>query len=83
MSIITLPMSCDNVIIQSMEKRSEESKAYKRKYNIKYKADHYKRIPLDVTFDKYDEIKSAADRKGETVNGFIKTAIDTRLKGDN
>lgn len=59
--------------------RSEASKAKKQKYDIEYKAAHYKRIPLDVTFDKYDEIKTAADLQNESVNGYIKEAINRRL----
>ena len=62
-----------------MEKRSEESKARKRAYTTKYKAAHYKRVPLDVTFDKYDEIKAAADLQNESINGYIKEAINRRL----
>ena len=54
----------------------------KTKYDIEYKKAHLKRIPLDVTKDKYQEIKTTADKKGETVNGFIKKAIDDRLSQD-
>lgn len=39
-----------------------------------------KRIPLDVSKPKYDEIKAAADNAGEAVNHYIKAAIDKRLK---
>lgn len=46
----------------------------------KYKAKKYKRIPLDYLASDYDELKSAADRNGETVNGFIKLAISDRIE---
>ena len=49
-------------------------------YFLNYKKTHYKRIPLDVTKEKYDEIKAAATAAGETVNGYIKTAVDDRMK---
>lgn len=52
-------------------------------YLIKYAKDNYKRIPLNVKKDKYDQIKSAADRAGESVNGYIKTAIDQRIERDS
>lgn len=81
-SIYTLYAGIYNAIISTMEKRSAESKAYKLKYNAKYKTDHYKRIPLDVTFDKYEEIKAAADKVNESVNGYIKKAIDQRIDSD-
>lgn len=51
-----------------------------KKADMKYKKAHIKRIPLDVQREKYEEIKSAADRAGETVNGYIKKAIDERMQ---
>lgn len=51
----------------------------KKAYNQQYTKEHYKRIPLDVQLNKYDEIKSAADSCGEKVNEFIKKAIDMRI----
>ena len=42
-----------------------------------------KRIPLDVQKEKYEEIKMAADRSGESVNGYIKKAIDDRMESDS
>lgn len=54
-----------------------------KKADMKYKKAHIKRIPLDVQREKYDEIKSAADRAGETVNGYIKKAIEERMQREN
>lgn len=51
----------------------------KKAYNQNYAKEKLKRIPLDVQKDKYDEIKAAADKCGESVNGYIKAAIDKRL----
>lgn len=45
----------------------------------KYKAKAYKRIPLDYPVEEYDDLKQAAKNNGESVNGFIKTAIRDRL----
>ena len=50
-----------------------------KRATLKYKAKAYKRIPLDVPVEKYEEIKRAADAAGESVNGFIKAAIDVKL----
>ena len=55
----------------------------KTEYNIKYAKEKLKRIPLDVQKDKYEEIKSAAERSGESVNGYIKKAIDERMERDS
>lgn len=50
------------------------------RYN--YAKKNLKRIPLDVQKEKYDEIKAAADSVGESVNGYIKKAIDERMERD-
>ena len=47
-----------------------------------YAKKNLKRIPLDVQKEKYDEIKAAADSAGESVNGYIKKAIDDRMERD-
>lgn len=47
----------------------------------KYKEKNIKRIPLDVQKIKYEEIKKASEEAGETINGYIKKAIDNRLYG--
>lgn len=55
----------------------------KTAYNMNYAKNKLKRIPLDVQKEKYEEIKTAADSAGETVNGYIKRAIDERIQRDN
>lgn len=52
----------------------------KTKYNINYAKQNLKRIPLDVQKTKYNEIKAAAGAAGESVNGYIKKAIDLRME---
>ncbi|MGI6095018.1 MAG: hypothetical protein ACOYBL_06255 [Lachnospiraceae bacterium] len=54
----------------------------KTQYDIEYAKKKLKRIPLDVQKEKYEEIKTAADTAGETVNGYIKKAIDERMERD-
>lgn len=51
----------------------------KSKYDIEYAKKNLKRIPLDVTKEKYQEIKTSADASGESVNGYIKKAIEQRM----
>lgn len=54
----------------------------KRKESMyKYAKENLKRIPLDVQKSKYEEILKAATEAGETVNGYIKKAIDMRISG--
>lgn len=51
----------------------------KTQYNLEYAKKNLKRIPLDVQKEKYEEIVKAALDAGESVNGYIKKAIDNRL----
>ena len=55
----------------------------KAKYDIEYAKKNLKRIPLDVQKEKYEEIKAAATAAGESVNGYIKKAVDQRMERDN
>ncbi len=57
-----------------------DNKEKKKAYDIEYAKNKLKRIPLDVTKDKYQEIKSVADSQNQTVNGFIKKAIDEKIE---
>ena len=52
----------------------------KAKYDIEYAKNKLKRIPLDVQKEKY---KAAATAAGESVNGYIKKAVDQRMERDN
>jgi hypothetical protein len=47
-----------------------------------YAKKNLKRIPLDVQKEKYEEIKAASEKVGESVNGYIKKAIDERMERD-
>ena len=55
----------------------------RKKASIEYAKRSLKRIPQDVQKEKYDEIKAAADKAGETVNGYIKKAIEQRMENEN
>lgn len=59
-----------------MSEYNEKSKAY----SIQYAKDKLKRVPLDVAKDQYDRIAAAAAAAGESVNGYIKRAIDLRME---
>lgn len=61
-----------------MSQLSEKALENKKRYSMEYAKKHYKRIPLDVTQEMYDQIKAAvanSEDKKETVNGLIKKAI--------
>ena len=47
----------------------------KTEYNLNYAKTKLKRIPLDIQNEKY--------QAGESVNGYIKKAIDQRIERDN
>lgn len=48
-------------------------------YTMEYAKKHLKRVPLDMQIEKYAELKAAAERNNESVNGFIKAAIEDRI----
>lgn len=48
---------------------------------LKHKAAHYHRVPLDLKNEYYNDVlKPSAESVGESVNGFIKTAIAERIE---
>lgn len=51
----------------------------RKQYLNDYHKNNIKRIPLDVRFELYEQIKSAAEKNGETVNGFIKRVIQENI----
>ena len=55
----------------------------RKEYLYDYQKSKLKRSPLDVQKEKYEEIKAAADHAGESVNGYIKKAIDERMERDS
>ena len=59
-----------------MSEYNEKAKAY----SIQYAKEKLKRIPLDVTKERYAEIQAAATAAGERVNEYIKKAIDMRMQ---
>ena len=52
-------------------------------YQLAYAKNKLKRIPLDVQLEEYDRIKAAATAAGESVNGYIKKAVDIRINSEN
>ena len=62
-----------------MGKYNEKSK----KYTTDYVKEHYERILLRLKTDELsrDEIRSAADAAGESVNTFIVEAVRRRMEG--
>ncbi len=54
----------------------------KKTYDIQYQKEKLKRIPLNVQKEKYDQIKAAADNAHESVNGYIKKAVDMRMESE-
>lgn len=61
---------------------SERAQRNKVEYTLNYNKAHYKRVPLDLPLDQYNQLKQVASSKGETVNGFIKKAINNRLTNE-
>lgn len=49
----------------------------------KYREKNIKRVPLDMQMSKYEELQAHAKARGESVNGFIKRAIDETMERDS
>ncbi len=47
---------------------------------LKYAKENLKRVPLDLQKSTYEEIKTHAEFRKESVNGFIKRAITETLE---
>ncbi len=54
----------------------------KTQYNLEYAKKNLKRVPLDLQLDKYEQVRAHATGRGETLNGFIKRAIDETIERD-
>ena len=53
-----------------------------KRATMKYAREKLKRVPLDMQLSDYEELKQAAGRAGESVNGYIKQAIKERMERD-
>lgn len=64
---------------------SEETKVSKaqQKAVAKYMKNNYDEIKIRVEKGHRDVIKAAATAAGESVNGYIKKAVDQRMERDN
>ncbi len=49
----------------------------------KYREKNIKRVPLDMQITDYENVKAFAAAHGESVNGFIKRAIQETMERDN
>ena len=57
--------------------------AGKTEYKNQWQRDHADRINLILPKGKKEIIKAAAEAVGESVNGYIKNAIDQRIEAQN
>lgn len=58
-----------------------QGKASTRAKN-KYNAANYERIALVVPKGQKEQIKEHAEKRGESINGFVKRAIDETIERD-
>ena len=54
----------------------------RKEYFKKYKKENIKRVPLDLNIKDYEKIKGHIQETQETVNGFIKRAINETMERD-
>ena len=65
-----------------MPDESKVSKA-QQKAVAKYMKNNYDEIKVRVEKGKREIIKAAAEQAGESLNGYIKKAVDQRMERDN
>ena len=58
-------------------------KENKIKYIAEYKRKNLKRVPLELPLEMYSRVKEHSQEHSETVNGFIKRAINETMERDN
>ena len=52
-------------------------------YINNYKRDNYKRLTVELPKEFYEDVKEHAQKKSESVNGFIKRAIKETMERDS
>lgn len=50
---------------------------------MRYAAKNLKRVPLDMQRTQYEALQAHAQAQGESVNGFIKRAIQETMERDS
>ena len=55
----------------------------RKRANEKYNAKAYDELKIRVSKGEKEQIKAHADTQGESLNGFVKRAIDETMKRDN
>lgn len=63
--------------------RSEKGLENAKQYNLEYKKKTYKRVPLDMRIEDYDELKAYCDKCNIPVQTFIKSAISEKMTRDS
>lgn len=55
----------------------------KTEYQRNYRKEKLKRVSLELPKEKYEEVKEHSLGRSESVNGFIKRAINETIERDN
>ena len=54
----------------------------KKAYNMRYEKERLKRVPLKLQLEDYEHLKEHAEQMHESINGFIKRAINETIAND-
>lgn len=65
--------------ILSMGAVSKEAQEHKKQYNIEYAKKKYKRVPLDLTLEDYQELTNYCITNNLKINTFIKELIKEKI----
>ena len=61
---------------------SEKAIENKKQYTLDYKKKSYKRVPLDMRIEDYEQLKAYCDKCNIPVQTFIKSAISEKIARD-
>lgn len=61
---------------------SEKAIENKKQYTLDYKKKSYKRVPLDMRIEDYEQLKAYCDKCNIPVQTFIKSAISEKMTRD-
>lgn len=51
-----------------------------KKYSLAYAKENLRRVPLDLKKEKYEQLLKITKEDGVSINGFIKEAIEEKIK---
>jgi hypothetical protein len=65
-----------------MPRKKTQTSEERLQYQLDFAKKKYKRVPLDLPIDDYEQLKAYCESKGTGINTFIKSAISEKMTRD-